>query len=266
MSPSLLLLSLWVSLNLTPSLALIPPAKSPMIASSSSTNQLSRSMFFQWLGRVGIGTTLISPTLPAFAFDFGKIKSSQTGGVELWNADSTPIPNAQVFVSAEMASSSGHPILVTLQTPWLLSSVGNGLLQARDLRHSESLFVQVLALDPQKKEDQWQTPSQFRQLLLDSGVLSSQGNFKANESPTNVKVEALDDKTSTFQVILTLYTTPSMLQSEQRQLWITPKAIDKDTLVLLVVGTTRQRFASQQAGFQKVVESFTALAAPATRM
>jgi hypothetical protein len=64
------------------------------------------------------------------------------------------------------------------------------ILQARDLRHSESLFIQVLALDPQRKEEDWQTPSQFRQLLLESGVLSSsQGKSKAYESPTNVKVE-----------------------------------------------------------------------------
>lgn len=212
--------------------------------------------------------SLLSPTLPAYAFDFGvgglsKIKPLQTG-VELWDAESSPIQNARVFVSAEMASSSGKPILVTLQSPWLVSSVSSGLLQARDLRHSESLFVQVLALDPQRKDD-WQIPSQFRQLLLESGILASPGKLGAYESPTNVKVEAVQD-TSIFKVTFTLHATPSVLkESEERQLWIQPKATDKDTLVLLVVGTTQSRFVSQQAAFQKVVSSFTVVAAPTTR-
>jgi hypothetical protein len=203
----------------------------------------------------------------AFDFDAGgwsKTKPLQTG-VELWDAESSPIPNARVFVSAEMASSSGNPILVTLQTPWLVSSVSSVLLQARDLRHSESLFVQVLTLDPQRKDD-WQIPSHFQQLLLESGILASPGKLGSYGSPTNVKVEAVQD-TSTLEVTFTLHhTTPSVWkESEERRLWIKPIAIDKDTLVLLVVGTTQSRFVSQQAAFQKVVNSFTAVAAPTTR-
>jgi hypothetical protein len=262
MSPSVLLLLFFVSLNLTPSLALIPhrhanspSQKSPIIA--SSTNQLSRSMFFQWLG-VGAGLTLTAPTLPAVAFEFGVsggLMGKTKQGVELWDAGSTPIPNAQVMVSAELASSSGKPILVSFKSPWLLSKVGSDRLQARDLRSSETLFVQVLApLDPKMKND-WQTPSQFKQLLLDSILALPEGQFG---SPTeDIKVEALQD-TSTFQITIP----KSSYEREERQLWIEPKAIDKDTLVLLVVGTTGPRFASQQAAFQKVVDSFTAVAAP----
>jgi hypothetical protein len=257
MPRSLLLLSLCASLNLTPSLALIPLANNPI----QSTNQFSRSTFFQWLG--GAGVTLITPTLPAFAFEGGVGglgKTKPQTGVELWDSDSTPIQNAQGIVSAEIVSSSGKPILVNFQTPWPLSSVSSGL-EARDLRNSESAFVQVLPLDPKMKD--WQTPAKFRQLLLES-LLASQGKFGAYGSPTDVKVKALKDSTTTFQVTFISYT-PSMLESE-RQLWIEPKAIDNDTLVLLVVGTTRPRFATQQATIQKVVNSFTAVAAPTTRM
>jgi hypothetical protein len=283
MSRSWLLLSLCVSLNLTPSLALIPRHSSlnpsqnsepSPISTSSSPNQLSRSTFFQWLGAAA-GVTPISPTftLPAaFAFEGGVGglgKTKPQTGVELWDSDSTPIQNAQGIVSAEITSSSGKPILVNFQAPWPLSSVSSGL-QARDLRNSESAFVQVLPLlDPSKKMSKedcncyWQTPSQFRQLLLES-VLASQGKFGAYGSPTDVKVvKALKDaSSSTFQVTFISYT-PSMLESE-RQLWIEPKVIDNDTLVLLVVGTTRARFATQQATIQKVVNSFTAVAAPST--
>jgi hypothetical protein len=264
MPPFLLLLSLYASLNLTPSLALIPHVhdrrqQSPII--SSPSNQLSRSTFFQWLG--GAGVTLLSPTLPVFAFEGGVGglgKTKPQTGVELWDSDSTPFQNTQGIVSAEIASSSGKPILVNFQTPWPLSTVSSGL-EARDLRTSESAFVQVLPLDPKIMKD-WQTPANFRQLLLES-LLASQGKYGAYGSPTDVKVKALKD-TSTFQVTFISYT-PSMLESE-RQLWIEPKAIDNDTLVLLVVGTTRPRFATQQATIQKVVDSFTAVAAPTTRM
>lgn len=203
--------------------------------------------------------TLIAPTLPAFGM-VGGLMGKTKQGVELWDADSTPIRNAQVLVSAELASSSGTPILVSFKSPWLLSSsVSSDRLEARDLRSSESLFVQVLALDPNMKND-WQTPSQLKQLLLESSILASpQGKFG---SPTeDVKVEALQDNSgtsSTFQVTIptTLY------EREERQLWIAPKAIGRDTLVMLVVGTTRPRFASQQAAFEKVINSFTAVAAP----
>ena len=207
--------------------------------------------------------TFMSPTLPAFAFEGGVGglgKTKPQTGVELWDSDSTPIQNAQGIISAEIASTSGTPILVNFQTPWPISSVSSGL-EGRDLRTSESAFVQVLRLDPQMK-DSWQKPATFRLLLLES-LLASQGKYGAYGSPTDVKVKALPD-TSTFQVTFISYT-PSMLESE-RQLWISPKAIGNDTLVLLVVGTTRARFASQQATIQKVVNSFTAVAAPTTRM
>lgn len=264
MPPLLLLLFLYASLNLTPSLALIPHDNTPSHNSpivSSSTNQLARSTFFQWLG--GAGVTLIFPSLPASAFEGGVGglgKTKPQTGVELWDSDSTPIQNAQGYVSAEIASSSGKPILVNFQTPWPLSSVSSGL-ESRDLRHSESAFCQVLPLDPQRNKD-WQTPANFRLLLLES-LLASQGKYGAYGSPTDVKVKALKD-TDIFQVTFISFT-PSMLESE-RQLWIKSKVIDNDTLVLLVVGTTRARFATQQATIQKVVNSFTAVAAPTTRM
>jgi hypothetical protein len=277
MSGSLLLPYLLVSLNLTSSLALIPHAKNnnPTQKSiASSTNQLSRSVFFQWLGAGG-SMTLLSPTLPAVAFEFGvlgggldktqTIKPAAQTGVELWDADSTPIPNALVHVATEIVSSSGKPILVTLQSPWLLSNMNsNRGLEARDLRNSESLFVEIVPLlDPNNAY--WQTPYHFRRILLES-ILGANGTFGVyGSSPTDVKVVALNDTTTStlFQVTFTSsYIVTG--ESDLRQLWIAPKAIDKDTLVLLVVGTTRQRFVTHETAFQKVVDSFTAVEAPTT--
>jgi hypothetical protein len=190
------------------------------------------------------------------------IKPASQTGVELWDADSTPIPNALVHVATEIVSSSGTPILVTLQSPWLLSNMNsNRGLEARDLRNSESLFVEFVPL----LDSYWQSPYHFRRILLES-ILGANGTFGVyGSSPTDVKVVALNDHTTStlFQVTFTS-SYISTGESDLRQLWIAPKAIDKNTLVLLVVGTTRQRFVTHETAFQKVVDSFTAVEAPTT--
>jgi hypothetical protein len=149
---------------------------------------------------------------------------------------------------------------VEFQTPWPLLSTTSGL-EARDLRSSESAFVQVIPVS----NINWKDRKAFEELLMNS-VLASQGKFGAYGTPVDIKVKPVkrsDEEEILFSVTFTSYT-PAMLESE-RQLWILPKQID-NTLVMLVVGTTRNRFPSQESTFNKVVDSFLAVAAPESRL
>ena len=178
--------------------------------------------------------------------------------MELFEASSTPIQNEQGIVSAEIKSINGKPLRIEFQTPWPLLPTTSGL-EARDLRSSESAFVQVAP-----EVANWQNPKVFKQLLIDS-VLASQGKFGAYGTPVDIKVKPLsaDERKDTFSVTFTSYT-PAMRESE-RQLWIKPIVADS-TLVLLIVGTTKARFPSQEKIFGKVLDTFIAVPAPESKL
>jgi len=184
-------------------------------------------------------------------------KTKPETGVTLFDEQMIPSQNKQGVVSAEILSRSGKPVLVSFQAPWpMLTSSG---LEARDVKNPESSFVQVIPAVPN-----WSDTKVFSQLLLES-VFSKQGKFSAYGEPyafsysTRNKKKDGDDKIL-FSVSFTSLT-PAMRESE-RKVWIKPQQVDDDTLVLLVVGTTRARFPSFETTFEKVVDSFTAVAAP----
>ena len=201
-------------------------------------------------------------------------KTKPITGVEFYG-ESMPVQNAQGMISAELVNAQRRmttintkeggstdggpiqPILVTFQTPWPLLTTTSGL-EARDLRTSESAFVQVLPL-----VEQWQNPKVFQQLLMDS-VLAARGKFGAYGTPTDIKVKRIsNDGNGLFSVTFTSYT-PAMRESE-RQIWVVPQPVHGNTLVLLVIGTTRSRFASQEPIFEQIVQSFQAVAAPESK-
>ncbi|KAL3943093.1 MAG: hypothetical protein SGBAC_002826 [Bacillariaceae sp.] len=185
-------------------------------------------------------------------------KTKPETGVELFEASSTPIQNDKGIVSAEIKSINGKPLRIEFQTPWPLLRTTSGL-EARDLRSSESAFVQVVP-----EVSSWQSPKTFKKLLMDS-VLASQGKFGAYGTPVDIKVKPLpgDDRKGTFSVTFTSYT-PAMRESE-RQLWIKPIVADS-TIILLIVGTTKTRFPSQENSFGKILDTFLAVPAPESKL
>jgi hypothetical protein len=214
---------------------------------------VSRGTFLQ---TVQVLTMAVS-TNEAFAFEGGVGglgKTKPVTGVEFFEEFSTPVQNTQGYVSAEIKSANGKPILVEFQTPWPLLPTTSGL-EARDLISSESAFVQVVPA-----VNNWQDRKVFQELLLGS-VLASKGKFGAYGTPIDIKTKPCNN--GIFVVRFTSYT-PGMRESE-RQLWIQPKQVD-GTLVLLVVGTTRNRFSSQEGTFSKILDSFLAVAAPESRL
>ena len=210
---------------------------------------MTRKCFFQAI----IVASMVAS--PAFAFDGGVGglgKTKPTTGVILFEENSTPIRNEKGIVSAEIRSASGKPILVQFQTPWPLLPTSSGL-EARDLRSSESAFIQLVPTIPD-----WQNRKNFQRLLLNS-VLASQGKFGAYGTPTDIRVKPYDSDRGIYSVSFTSYT-PAMRESE-RQIWVKPIQVG-DSLVMLVAGTTKNTFSSQERVFSKVLDSFLAVAAP----
>ena len=200
----------------------------------------------------------IFATSSAVAFEGGVGglgKTKPNTGVVLFEASSTPIQNEKGIVSAEIQSVSGKPILVEFQTPWPLLPTTSGL-EARNLRSSESAFIQLVPT-----VSDWQNRKVFEQLLLNS-VLASQGKYGAYGTPTDVRVKPLNGK-GVYAVTLTCYT-PAMRESE-RQLLIRPIQVD-DSIVMLVTGTTRNAFSTQESKFSQIADSFIAVAAPESRL
>jgi hypothetical protein len=223
--------------------------------SSVSSHSLPRSTFLQSL--------MLQWAIPSMAVAFeggvgGLGKTKPVTGVELFEERSTPIQNQQGIVSAEIKSVNGKPILVEFQAPWPLLPTAAGL-EARDLLSSESAFVQVVSA-----ASNWDSPKVFKQLLIDS-VLASQGKFGAYGTPVDIKVKPLSgEQNEIFSVTFTSYT-PGMRESD-RKLWIKPKQVDSQTLVLLIVGTTKTRFSSQQNYFNRILDSFLVVSAPESKL
>jgi hypothetical protein len=155
------------------------------------------------------------------------------------------------------------PVRVSFQTPWPLLKTTDGL-EARDLLNPESAFLQVvpgITKMPANGKD-------FRPILLQS-VLSQQGKFGAYAAPVDVSVRATQDPT-VFSVKFTTYT-PGLIEIERQMLVKAVQVQQASTrttgsLVLLVVGTTRQRFAKKKDLLQTIVDSFEAVPAPATKL
>jgi hypothetical protein len=221
----------------------------------------------------------ILPCANAFDGGVGGLgKTKPQTGVQYFGETSGPIQSDKGIVTAEIQSISGKPVLVSFQTPWPISKSSAGL-EARDLRNSESAFLQVVST-PSNNGNNWKDKNIFEQLLLRS-VLSSTGKFGAYGQPFNIQVKPLvnknEDNNSSnsqqqqqqqqqqlFSVTFTTLT-PAMRESE-RKVWIQSKQVDSDTLVLLVTGTTAVRFPPNESVFRMVVDSFQAIKAPESKL
>lgn len=196
---------------------------------------------------------ILSHVGPAIAFEGGVGglgKTKPETGVVL-REGSAPIQNSRGIVSAEIIGATGNPIYVQFQTPWPLLATTSGL-EARDLLNSESAFVQVI---PNVKEG---TSDKALRALITDKVFSSKGKYGAYGEPIDVKIKKMDDD-GLMTVGFTTYT-PAMRESE-RKLYLKALFVE-DSLVMLVTGTTLQRFKSQDKTLRQVADSFLAIAAP----
>ena len=239
----------------------LPDMDKDDIVITSSSPYLSRNQFLGFVVAVPLSAAFTKGR-SALAFDGGVGglgKTKPTTGVQFYDSDgySAPMQNSKGIVSAEIQSlDKGKPILVQFQTPWPLLPTTSGL-EARDLQSSESAFVQVV---PAIKN--WQDQKTFTNLLMES-VLASQGKYGAYGTPTDIKVKPISTTNVGFSVTFTSYT-PAMRESE-RQILVLPRQVDSETLVMLIVGTTRARFASQKDTIQRVADSYQAVAAPQSK-
>lgn len=237
----------------------------------STTTTTTRSHFIRQTSSI---TTLLLTSLTvvtqsskmtaAFAFEGGVGglgKTKPETGCKLFDDTLVPVQNDKGIITAEIQSVTGKPVLVQFQTPWPLLSTSGGL-EARDLTSSESAFVQVVST-PQTGD--WRNNKKiFQQLLLDT-VFASKGKYGAYGTPSDVRVKAPNDTVQDYYVVTFTTLTPAMRESE-RQVYIKAQEVYGNTLILLVGGTTRAKFPSNEKVFQKVMGSFQAVAGPESNL
>jgi hypothetical protein len=201
-------------------------------------------------------TAHITAAAPALSFEggiggLGKTKP-ETGVVFL----SDPLA-INGLVNGELMMPDGLPLLVSFQVPknWPLLA-GSGL-EARDIETADSAFLQVVEnvkVPPTSSE-------QIKALLLES-LLSMKGKFGAYGSPTDIKVKSLE-KSGLYSVSFTTLT-PGQRESD-RKIFLQAVSFGR-SILLFVVGGTRQRFTRQEPVFRQIVDSFVATPAPATKL
>ena len=237
----------------------------------------SRGVFLRILQNGGLALTIaeMNPVADVRAFEGGVGglgKTKPETGVELFDETSTPIQNDKGIVSSEIKGSDGSPILVSFQTPWPLLPT-SGALEARDIRSTESAFVQVVSLSAVDTGKKWKDKKEFQYLLMDS-VFGAKGKFGAYGQPFDIQVKKIAgnqnssdtdiSEASLFTVTFTTLT-PAMRESERKAV-VAARQVGVDTLILLVVTTTSARYPSNEKTFQGVASSFEAIAAPESNL
>ncbi|KAL7566142.1 hypothetical protein ACA910_003910 [Epithemia clementina (nom. ined.)] len=233
-------------------------------------------------------------------------KTKPETGVVFFNTASDEKPVFQDtrtgIVQAELVVPNQIPILVSFYVPpsQPLSSAAAGL-EARDLTQPESTYVHVVTNEMVKSLQLMEASSVdesgvskttrslprklVKEILLDS-ILSQKGKFGAYGAPTDVKVKKWKDATGgitapsqsttiaissedlgIYQVSFTTLT-PGLRESERVLLVSIRRVISASTatLVMLVTGTTRQRFQSQQAVLDSIATSWQVVPAPPSRL
>jgi hypothetical protein len=216
---------------------------------------LSRPSFFQ-------SVWLIACASPALAFEGG------VGGLGKTKPDigvvflSKPTSDNGLVNAELVLPNVDRPVRVSFQAPktWPLMA-GSGL-EARDLQTGDSAFVLVVST---KHNGLPLSTEQVKELLLES-LLSSKGKFGAYGSPTDIKVKAADQLNLYTVTFTTL--TPNLHESDRKMyLQLHRPVSDSDkSLLMFVVGTNRQRFASQEAFLRHTVDSFLAVRGPVTKL
>uniref|UniRef100_A0A6T9YMQ9 Uncharacterized protein n=1 Tax=Pseudo-nitzschia arenysensis TaxID=697910 RepID=A0A6T9YMQ9_9STRA len=237
----------------------------------------SRDSFLRIIqnGGLALAATSMIPSEKVLAFDGGVGglgKTKPDTGVELFDETSAPIQNDKGIVSSEIKGADGSPVLVSFQTPWPLLPT-SAALEARDIRSTESAFVQVVSLPSVEKSRKWKEKKQFQSVLMDS-VFGAKGKFGAYGQPFDIQLKRAASnqsssdtdysQTSVFSVTFTTLT-PAMRESERKAL-IAAQQVGADTLILLVVTTTSARYSTNEKTFQKIASSFEAISAPQTSL
>ena len=212
-------------------------------------------------------TTTTTTTCNAFEGGVGGLgKTKPNTGVVFLQSGSAPFQNKQGIVTAELLSGKGNPILVEFTAPYPLLPTTSGL-EARDLQQSESAFVQVInGVKPQVLE------KELYSILIDQ-VFGSKGKFGAYGSPSDIKISSVSKSSNNdnegmmqhFYKVTFTTLTPGLRESE-RQLLLRCEWCDGDTLVMLLVGTTRLRFQHEKEVLTRIAKSFIAVQAPPTEL
>lgn len=237
--------------------------------------QQSRRMVLWYTTAATVG--LLVPSAPAIAFDGGVGglgKTKPETGVFFVDPDVAPATQtASGLVTAELVldRSAGDVALVSFESPWPLLRTAAGL-EARDLSTSDAAFCQVIT---GKTLSRTASPAQqaaaLQEILTDS-VLGKQGKFGAYGLPSGIQVKAVSLSSSSdsangttsnippmFQLSFTALT-PGMRESERRY-YVAVQSI-RNTLVLLLVGTTENRFAREKDVLRAVAQSWQVVPAP----
>ena len=248
-----------------------------------------RDVFLRTLMVITTAAVTSTSSIPCNAFEGGVGglgKTKPVTGVELFDDSMMPTQNeksGEISVEIKGCSSDGKsiPILVSFQSPWpLLSSSGS--LESRDIRSTESAFVQVIDTRSNNKKitsNNWKDDKKvFQQLLIDT-VFNSEGKFGAYGTPYDVQVKnqkrnnvgSIDsNKNEDYQYYTVTFTTltPAMRESERIAI-IGAKQVLDGTMILLVVTTLRTKFSDKpqiEKTFNNIVSSFQVIPAPETNL
>ena len=219
------------------------------------------------------------PIAPVYAFEggiggLGKTKP-ETGVAFLSNVlptqdTTTGLVTAEIVLQQEKEQQQ-QPYLVQFASPsWPLLPTTRGL-EVRDLQQPESAFVQIIDQVPLPL-----TKSVVKKVILTDNILSNQGKFGAYGSPTDLKVTQQEQQgdgnndllfTATFTTL-----TPGLRESDRRILLqcvpvgTNNKNGNTSTVLVLVAGTTLQRFSKQEGKLRALVESLRVTPTPTTRL
>ena len=248
-----------------------------------------RDVFLRTLMVITTAAVTSTSSIPCNAFEGGVGglgKTKPVTGVELFDDSMMPTQNeknGEISVEIKGCSSDGKsiPILVSFQSPWpLLSSSGS--LESRDIRSTESAFIQVIDTSNNNKKitsNNWKDDKKvFQQLLIDT-VFNSEGKFGAYGTPYDVQVKnqkrnnvgSIDsNKNEDYQYYTVTFTTltPAMRESERIAI-IGAKQVLDGTMILLVVTTLRTKFSDKpqiEKTFNNIVSSFQVIPAPETNL
>ena len=225
----------------------------------SAALSATRRRFLLTGGTTTTVAIILVPPVQAFDGGVGGLgKTRPETGVVLVGP---PTQTSSGLVSAELLldERTGNVALVSFQTPWPLLTTSTGL-EARDLATSDAAFCHVVpgtlgggAGGAPK------AAAKGLQQVLQTTVLATQGKFGMYGPVTEVKVKPVLDEPSLYTLSFTTLT-PGMRESD-RKYYVAVQTVQQ-TLVLLLVGTTANRFGSQEGILRRVAQSWQVVSAP----